>query len=132
MTRVVVTADEFLKSPALERPKEDVPVPELGNGAVIPVWGMTPRERTEFEDRMGRGSKTLAAKRKAEIRERYVVECCRNDDGTPIFTQEQIEQLGQRSAIVVERLVDVALRLSGVTGQDVERLAKNSEAVPEG
>ena len=128
MTRQVVTAEQFLTAPALERQKEDVPVPELGNGAVIPVWGLTPRERTEFEDRISRSSKGT---RKKEIRERWVVECCRNDDGSKIFSPGQIEQIGQRSAIVVERLVDVALRLSGVTGTDLEKIAKNSESAPE-
>lgn len=126
MTREVVTAERFLTDPALGRQVEDVPVPELGNGAVVPVWGMTPRERTEFEDRLSRNKKG-----KASIRERWVVECCRNDDGTKIFNPTQIEQLGQRSAVVVERLVNAALRLSGVTGEDLEKLVKNSEAAPE-
>lgn len=131
MSRVVVTADEFLTSPALERPKEDVPVPELGEGKVIPVWGMTPRERTEWEDSMSRSSKTQLAKKKKEIRERWVVECCRDDSGTRLFTLAQLEQLGQRSAVVVERLVNAALRLSGATNEDIEKLVKNSDAVPE-
>lgn len=131
MSRVVVTADEFLTSPALERPKEDVPVPELGEGKVIPVWGMTPRERTEWEDSMSRSSKTQLAKKKKEIRERWVVECCRDDAGTRLFTLAQLEQLGQRSAVVVERLVNAALRLSGATNEDIEKLVKNSDAVPE-
>lgn len=132
MTREVVTADEFLSSPLLERPKEDVPVPELGNGKVIPIWGMTPRERTIWEDKQSSLSKTMRAKHKREIRERILVECCRADDGTQLFTQTQIEQLGQRRADVVERLVNVALRLSGFTNTDLETLAKNSDEAPEG
>jgi hypothetical protein len=132
MSRVVVTADEFLTSPALERPKEDVPVPELGEGKVIPVWGMTPRERTEWEDSISRSSKTLQAKKKQEIRERWLVECCRDDAGVKLFTLSQVEQIGQRSSVVVERLVNAALRLSGATSEDIEKLVKNSDAAPEG
>ena len=45
MIRKIVTADEFLNSPTMDRQKLDVPVPELGEGKVIPIWGMTPRER---------------------------------------------------------------------------------------
>jgi len=56
------------------------------------------------------------------------VECCRDDEGKNIFTRSQIEQLGQRRADVVERLVNVALRLSGFNNADVEKLAKNSDA----
>ena len=131
MTRVLVTADEFLTEPALDRPKEDVPVPELGDGKVVPVWGMTPRERTTFEDSLGRGSKTLVDKKKLQARERWVVECCRDDEGARLFTLSQLEQIGERSAVVVERLVNVALRLSGSTNEDLEKLTKNSDAALE-
>lgn len=129
--RKVATADQFLTSPALERVKEDVDVPELGEGVVIPVWGMTTRERTAWEDRQTSLPKDKRAKQKGEIRERLLVECCRDDEGKTIFTKSQIEQLGQRRADVVERLVNVALRLSGFTNADVEKLVKNSDASPE-
>lgn len=121
MSRIVATADEFLTSPKLERPKEDVPVPELGEGVVIPVWGLNPAERTDFESRLQR------PKSKGKYRQLWVIECCRNDDGTKIFSMSQVEKLGERSGIVMERLLDVALRLCGVTGQDLEKLTKNSE-----
>ena len=132
MTRAVVSAEEFLTSPALERQKIDVPVPELGEGKVIPVWGMTPRERTEFDDRQSRLSKAQKATQKKEIRERIVVECCRSDDGVKLFTIDQIAALGQRRGDVVERLFNVSIELSGFTGQDLETLTKNSEEAIEG
>lgn len=131
MSRVVATAEEFLTSPALERQKEDVPVPELGEGKVIPVWGMTPRERTEWDDKQTRASKTQRAKHAKEIRERLVVECCRNDEGEQLFRLDQIEELGKRRADVVERLINVALRLSGFTNSDIEKLTKNSDSATE-
>jgi len=132
VTRAVVSAEEFLTSPALERQKIDVPVPELGEGKVIPVWGMTPRERTEFDDRQSRLSKAQKATQKKEIRERIVVECCRSDDGVKLFTIDQIAALGQRRGDVVERLFNVSIELSGFTGQDLETLTKNSEEAIEG
>jgi hypothetical protein len=49
-----------------------------------------------------------------------------------LFTLDQIAQLGQRRGDVVERLVNVAIKLSGFSGQDIETLAKNSEEAPEG
>lgn len=129
--RVVVTAEEFLSSPALERPKEDIPVPELGEGKVIPVWGMTPKEKTAWEDKQSRLQKDKKATHKLQVRQRWVVECCRNDDGSKIFTIGQIEALGERSGVVIERLVNAALRLSGTTDEDLEKLVKNSDAAPE-
>lgn len=131
MSRVVATADEFLNSPAMDRVKIDVPVPELGEGKVIPIWGMTPRERTEFEDRVSRMPKAKREQQKNKIRERILVECCRNDDGVQLFTADQIEQLGKRRGDVVERLVNVALEVSGFTAQDLDAIVKNSDAAPE-
>lgn len=126
--RKVATAEEFLTSPAMDRQKEDVEVPELGEGVVIPIWGMTPRERTIWEDRQTALPKEKRAIQKHQIRERLLVECCKDDQGINIFTRSQIEQLGQRRSDVVERLVNVALRLSGFNNADVEKLAKNSDA----
>lgn len=129
--RIIATAEQFLTSAALERQKEDVPVPEIGEDVVIPVWGMTTRERTAWEDRQTSLPKEKKARQKTEIRERLLVECCKDDDGKPLFTKSQIEQLGQRRADVVERLVNVALRVSGFSNTDVEKLAKNSDASQE-
>ncbi len=132
MTRSIVSADEFLNSPVMDRQKVDVPVPELGEGKVIPIWGMTPRERTEWEDKQSRLPKDKRAAQKSEIRERILLECCRNDDGVRLFTSDQITRLGQLRGDVVERLVNVALELSGFTGKDLEDLVKNSAEAPEG
>jgi hypothetical protein len=129
--RVIPTAEQFLTSAELDRAKKDVPVPELGSGMVIPIWGMTPRERTAWEDKQGQLSDKQRAKHKMQVRERILVECCRNDDGVQIFTPQQIEQLGQKRGDVVERLVNVALELSGFSQQDLDKLVKNSDAAPE-
>ena len=53
MSRVVLSKTAFL-STANDRKREDVPMPEFGEGAVIPVWAMTARERTAFERGGGR------------------------------------------------------------------------------
>lgn len=132
MSRVIATADEFLSSPVLDRQKVDVSVPELGPGKVIPIWGMTVEERSQFEDRRSRLPKAQRAKEARQIRERILVECCRNDDGVQLFTLDQVEQLGKRRSDVIERLVNVALDLSGFTEQDVDSIAKNLEAASEG
>lgn len=124
MSREVITADEFLSSPKMARQKFDVPVPELGEGKVIPIWGMTPRERSEFEDSRSKWAKA----NKHQMRERIVFECARNDDGVKLFTIDQIEKLAQLRGDVFERLVNVAVDLSGFTAADLETLTKNSEA----
>lgn len=126
MTRQVVSREQFL-SGGKQRPREDVPLPELGNGTVIPVWGMTAGERTKYEKSFsGKSGKTIDA-RIEQFRQRLVVACCRDDDGTPIFTEADVAELGQYRADVFERIVNVCQRLSGMTNEDIETTVKNCE-----
>jgi hypothetical protein len=125
--RRVIDRAAFLENTAI--PREDVPVPELGEGAVVPVWGMTAGERTKFEQSMlGKDGKQNKAKL-AEIRQLLVVATCRNDDGSPLFTAEDVAAIGQKRADIIERIVNVAQRLSGFSGADLEATVKNSGAI---
>jgi hypothetical protein len=123
MTREIVSREVFLKKAEVQ--KEDVPLPEMGNGSVMPVWGMTVRERSGFEKQFsGKNGKPLEA-RQRELRERLVIQCCRDDSGLPVFQPSDVESLGNLPAAVMERLVNAAMRLSGMGDTDVEALAKN-------
>jgi hypothetical protein len=125
MSRFVIDRALFLTS-GNDRKREDVSLPEFGEGAVIPVWGMTARERSVFEKSfVGKSGQTIDG-RVQEFRERLVVACCRNDDGSQIFTAEDVSALGAKNADIVERIVNVCQRLSGMTKEDVEETAKNS------
>lgn len=125
MTRQLLTASEFFT--IAERPKQDVPFPEAGNGAVLPVWGMTPTEKTEFEIGFKQGTDEERQTKMIEYRERLVSASCRNDDGSYIFSPDDVKQLGASNGALVERLVDVALELSGINQKDVKAAVKNSE-----
>jgi len=122
MTRTILDPQAF-RTP-LQMPREDVALPEFGEGVVVPVWGMTAGERTRFEQAMQGKSGPVAA-RVAEIRERLVVACCKNDDGVPLFSLQDVQAISQQRADVVERIVNVAQRLSGFTAADIEATAKN-------
>lgn len=124
MTRTVIDRAAFLK-PAGRR-KVDVALPELGNGSVVPVWGMTAREWTVFQSEQQGANGKPNAKAK-QVRERLVVACCRDDAGAPLFTAADLPAIGDMPAGVVERIVNAALEVSGITSSDVESLAKNSE-----
>ena len=125
--RKVIDRAAFLEHSTI--PREDVPVPEFGEGAVVPVWGMSAGERTRFEQSLlgkdGKQSKALLA----EIRARLVVASCRNDDGSPIFTMDDVQAIGAKRADIIERIVNVAQRLSGFSNTDLEAAAKNSDAI---
>lgn len=124
--RRVIDRAAFLENTVI--PREDVPVPELGEGVVVPVWGMTAGERTRFEQSMLENGKQSKS-RLAEIRQRLVVATCRNDDGSPLFTADDVAAIGQKRADIIERIVNVAQRLSGFSGADLEATAKNFDAI---
>jgi hypothetical protein len=49
-----------------------------------------------------------------------------DDQGKRIFTDEDIEALGNKNAAPLDRICDVARRLSGMGRAEKEKLAKNS------
>lgn len=124
-----LTKDEFLKAATV--PQEEVCFPELGGKKVL-VRGMTARERTEFENSFRTKKGTPIESRKQEIRERLVVACCRDAHGKPLFTTDDVQALGRVRVDLVERVVNVAQRLCGMTDADVEEMAKNSEPTTAG
>ena len=124
MSRVVLCKAAFLTS-ANDRKREDVPMPEFGEGAVIPVWAMTARERTAFERQFATSNGKTVDARLQEFRERLLVASCRTDDGQPMFTLEDVAAIGSKDAAIVERLVNAAQRLSGFTQQDIEATVGN-------
>jgi len=124
MSRVVLSKAAFLTL-ANDRKREDVPMPEFGEGAVIPVWAMTARERTTFERQFATSNGKTVDARLQEFRERLLVASCRTDDGQPMFTLEDVAAIGSKDAAIVERLVNAAQRLSGFTQQDIEATVGN-------
>ena len=123
--RTVISREQFLQ-PVKAKPL-DVAMPEFGEGCVVPVWPLSAKEWTQFQsEQQGKDGKPNA---KAKVvRERLVVRCCRDDYGVPLFTNDDIAAIGEQNCGIVERLVNAALQVSGITSQDVEDLAKNSDA----
>jgi hypothetical protein len=79
---------------------EDVPVPEWGGE--VRVKGLTGRERDKFE------SDSLSKAKKGG--------------------QRDVMRLGEKSAVALERVFAKAQALSGMTDEDMEELAGNSES----
>lgn len=127
MTRQVVSREQFLTG-LRTTPREDVPIPELGNGCVVPVWGMSALEYTRYQQQFQGKNGKLNQSRFAEFRQRLVVQCCRTDDGQPIFTESDVAEIGRQRADVIERIVTACQRLSGITTEDPEDAIKNSDA----
>ena len=104
-------------------PIEDVAVPELGDGATVRLRGMTAGQRTRFEQQFV--SNTGKQRNTQTLRERLLIQCVIGADDQPMLTPDDIVAIGQQSSVVIERLVNVAMRLCGMSNNDVESLAGN-------
>ena len=107
-------------------PREEVAVPEWG-GAVL-VRTMTAAERDSFEARV---IGTEGVRNLANIRATLCAQCIVDDQGKRLFTDGDIDLLGQKSAAAVDRVFAACQRLNGLTQDDVEELAKNLPGDPE-
>lgn len=118
-----ITRDQFLAPAAV--PVEKVLLPELGDGAYVNVHGMTAKERGVFERQFQTKAGKTNQRRTQEVRERLIVACCRDDNGQPIFTDDDVEVIGNQQAAMCERIVNVAMTICGMRDADIEDLAKN-------
>lgn len=105
---------------------EEVEVPEW-NGTVL-VKSMTGQERDKFEASLynfkGGTRKANPENIRAKLVALTVVDA---ESFEPIFTPADIELLGKKSVRALNRIFEVAQKLSGITDDDVEDLAKNSK-----
>lgn len=130
----LLTRDEIL---ALDdRATEVVEVPEWG-GAVT-LRAMTGSERDQYEASMVRygkddkGQIEVKSVETANIRARLVSLAAVDEQGERMFKEADLLALGDKSAAALNRLFDVARRLSALTDQDVEALKTGLKAGPNG
>lgn len=107
-------------------PRESVAVMDWDGGEVL-VQGLTAAQRDKFEaDSMTQQGKDFKLNMR-NIRARLVALCVVDENGQRIFSDSDVQALGQKSARALARVFEVAQRLSGLTNEDVEELAKNSD-----
>lgn len=119
-----LSADEILG--AHDLPTEDVDVPEWGG--TVRVQGLTGAERDRFE------SQILAAREKTKtksavgdlFRARLAAACIVDESGKRLFQGDAVtKRLGEKSAVALTRVVEVASRLSGLSEEDRDELTGN-------
>jgi len=105
---------------------EDVAVPEWG-GAVR-VKTLTGLERDGLEQSMldgkGKSQHVNMANFRAKLCSRTIVD----DSGKRVFSDLDIVDLGRKSGQALQRVFNVASRLSGFSDSDIEDLTKNLES----
>lgn len=116
----ILTREAILNADDLQRVL--VPVPEWG-GEVF-VRTMTGSERDRFEEAVLKTSDddtTSMEGARALLASMTVVD----EHGRQLFSEADIRLLGQKNAKALNRIMNVAQRLSGLTKADLKELTKN-------
>lgn len=118
---MILTRDDILRADDIQA--EIVDVPEWGGQ--VRVKGLSGTERDRFEqdsiDQRGKANKLNLA----NIRARLLVLCLVDEQGNRLFQRSDIDLLGQKSAVALNRVFEAARRLSGLNQEDVDELAEN-------
>jgi hypothetical protein len=115
LTREAVLEANDLKS-------EAVPVPEWG-GAVS-VRMLSAKDRDAFDQSLTKGEQANMD----NVRARFCVRCIVDEGGNRIFTDDDADVLGAKSAQAMNRVFAVAQRLNGMSKDAGEEIEKNSGA----
>lgn len=116
---------------AQDRAFQDVPVTEWkdadGNPGMVRVAGLSAKEASVFSSKLVSVDAKGAVKElkidnfMAELLARTIVD----EQFEPIFSEQDIEALGKKSAAVMKRLSDIAMELSGLSDQSLKDAVKN-------
>ncbi|MER6534680.1 hypothetical protein ABT215_12895 [Streptomyces sp900105755] len=120
---------------AVDVQTEKVDVPEWG-GDVI-VRGLTGDELDNFQGSIrqfrpsfdGKGMEPVLVQ--DGMRAKLLVKCLVDEAGERLFTDQDAPALGAKNGSVIDRLYDVAARLSGLSEEEKEELEGNSATATE-
>lgn len=116
-----LTREAILAAPDLQF--QDVAVTEWGGS--VRVRGMTGNERDEWEWEMIQTRTEDRKENKRRLRAKLVSLTVVDENGQRLFSEADIEALGQKSVRALQRVYNVAQRLSRISADDVEELAGN-------
>lgn len=122
----LLSREAILAVPDLQ--SEVVNVPEWGGD--VKVQGLTGAQRDAFEGSVMLGKGKDRDVNLKNLRAKLVALSIVDEKGARLFTDADVNALGAKSATALNRVFEVAQRLSGLTGEDVEALEKNSEGAP--
>lgn len=103
---------------------EDVSVPEWGGS--VRVRSMTGRDRDAFGESLSKdanGNVDLT-----NYRAKLIAKCLVDESNNLMFSDDDIVQLGNKSAGAIATVFAVAERLNGIGSEGVEAIKKNSDS----
>jgi len=119
----LLTREEILAKTTLR--SELVPVPEWGGS--VRVRELTGAERDQYEASLvkmqegGKSTNLTMDNARARLASLSIVD----PSGARIFTEADVQRLGQLSASALDRVFDVAGRLSKITAEDFKEISGN-------
>jgi|SRR5690554_5882572 len=125
---MALSRDDILKASDIET--REVDVPEWG-GKVY-VRGLTGSERDAYEASLVQFRGKQRVPDLANARAKLVVRCIVDEEGNRVFTDADANALGKKSGAVLDRLFEVASKLSGLSDKDVDELVGNFDAAQSG
>ncbi len=126
--------DAILRAAALRTEEVRVPEwadPDSGSDTVL-VRELRGRERDEWEASLAVMRGKAMVPDVANMRAKLVARSVVGGDGEPVFSQQDVAALGELSAAALNRVFEVASRLSGLDEKDLEEMAGNSGAAAPG
>ncbi|WP_116048780.1 hypothetical protein [Amycolatopsis palatopharyngis] len=120
----LLSRDQILE--AKDITSEDVDVPEWGG--TVRVMALSGWERDKFEAAMVAGKGKNRTVTMDNVRAKMAAASIVNEDGQRLFSESDVRELGKKSAAALQKVFKTAQRLSGLTDDDAEELAGNSEA----
>lgn len=121
-----LTRDAFLQT--REKRRKTVECPELGVGAKVLVQAPSAYERGQLEAWLHNKQGGTRVERMARIRERIAILCCVTEDGSKLFSEADVDLLGQTPASVLERIMRAYQEMSMTDDEDLATLEGNSPA----
>jgi hypothetical protein len=129
---MALTRDAILG--AVDVQTEKVFVKEWGDDVI--VRGLTGDELDNFQGSIrqfrpsfdGKGMEPVLVQ--DGMRAKLLVKCLVDEAGERLFTDQDAPALGAKNGSVIDRLYDVAARLSGLSEEEKAELEGNSETVP--
>jgi len=122
----ILSRDDILKAEDIK--VELVEVPEWGGS--VHVKGMTGAERDQFESSIVQQRGKNHSVNMVNIRAKLASQTVCDESGKRLFTDADVKALGAKSAVALQRVFDIAQRLSGITSEDVDELAKELDENP--
>lgn len=92
------------------------------------VRSLNGRERADWQQASVLGNGKNATVNFQQTTVQLVVLACVDGAGKPIFTRAQANDLRRKNSAVLERISDVAMRLSGIGDEEMATVSGNSNA----